>query len=314
MNLIVKIKRVINNLKKILILNSTIEHGNVLLHEEILNLKLLFGKYLASENKKQKKVNSLEEVEFCVFSQFGDDGIIQYLINKVKVPRQIFVELGIGDYKEANTRFLLVNNNWSGLVVDSSLENIQRLTKENIFWRHDLKAVPIFITRDNVNRIIKSQGLSGEIGLLHIDLDGNDYWIWKEITVIKPVIVIVEYNSVFGIKRPITIPYKEDFIRTRVHYSNLYWGASLLALCLLGKAKGYSFIGCNSAGNNAYFVRKDRLGSLNSLKPEEGYVQSKYRESRDKEGNLTYLSGEKRVKAITGMPIYNVGTNKIEKL
>lgn len=314
MNFISKIKLTINNLEKLLLLDSKIKRDFALLHEEISIQRLLLGKHLANENSKRRKINSLKEVEFQVFSQFGDDGIIQYLINKLKISREIFIELGVGDYKESNTRFLLMNNNWSGLVVDSSLENIQRLTKENIFWRYDLKALPIFITRKNVNKVIKTQGFNGEIGLLHIDLDGNDYWIWKEITVIKPVIVILEYNSVFGTKRPITIPYKENFRRTVAHYSNLYWGSSLPALCLLSKRKGYVFIGCNSAGNNAYFVRKDSLGRLKSLKPKEGYIESKYRESRDKESKLTYLSGKERLKAIKGLPIYNINTNKVEKL
>ncbi|MDP2673068.1 MAG: hypothetical protein Q8O84_04615 [Nanoarchaeota archaeon] len=314
MNFLSKIKRTTYKFSYLPLLQEKAEKNFAFLNEELTIQKMLLGKQLANEIKKIKKIKSLGEIEFRVFSQFGDDGIIQYLINKIKIQEKVFVEFGVGNYKESNTRFLLMNNNWSGFVADSSSKNIEELKKENIFWRHDLKAIPFFVTRDNVNSMIKSQGISGEIGLLHIDLDGVDYWIWKELTIVNPTIVILEYNSVFGIKRPVTIPYKKNFDRTKAHYSNLYWGSSLPALYLLSKEKGYSFVGCNSAGNNAYFVRKDKLGSLKSLKPEEGYVLSKYRESRNKNGSLTYLSGEDRLEAIKGMPVFNVLTKRMEKL
>jgi len=80
--------------------------------------------------------------------------------------------------------------------------------------------------------------------------------------VISPIVVILEFNSVFGIDRSITVPYKKDFIRTQAHFSNLYFGASLRALYELSASKVYSFIGCNSAGNNAYFVRNDKLNDI----------------------------------------------------
>ncbi len=154
-----------------------------------------------------------------------------------------------------------------------------------------------------------------EIGLLHIDLDGNDYWVWKAINVISPIIVILEYNSVLGIDRPITIPYRKDFVRRQAHYSNLYFGASLRALYQLSAEKGYAFIGCNSAGNNAYFVRKDKLNDIvRETSLENGYVVSKIRESTDKAGNLSCLAGNDRIAAIKGMSVYNIDTNQIEKL
>ena len=157
--------------------------------------------------------------------------------------------------------------------------------------------------------------LGKEVGILHIDLDGNDYWIWKEINTISPIVVVLEYNSVFGIDRAITIPYDKNFDRNNAHTSNLYYGASLRALYQLSINKGYSFIGSNSAGNNAYFVRNDKLTkSLPKTSLESGYVLSKFRESRDFEGQLNYLSGPDRLSAIKGLPVYNINTDQIEKL
>ena len=177
-----------------------------------------------------------------------------------------------------------------------------------------MAALTAFITSENINNLIEQQGFKDEVGLLHIDIDGNDYWVWKAITVISPVIVIVEYNSVFGRDNTWTTPYKTDFYRTDAHYSNLYFGSSLLSLCDLAKEKGYTFVGCNSNGNNAYFIRNDKIKELQPINSKDGYVLSQFRESRDKEGNLTYVNGDNRLKEIKGMEIFNTRTNKIETI
>ena len=125
----------------------------------------------------------------------------------------------------------------------------------------------------------------------------------------------MEYNSVFGIDRAITVPYEKNLHRTRSHYSNLYFGASLLALHRLSAERGYSFIGCNSAGNNAYFIRNDKLNDVvEETTLEKGFVVSKFRESRDESGRLTYATGEDRLELIRGMPVYNADTDQHEEL
>ena len=101
----------------------------------------------------------------------------------------------------------------------------------------------------------------------------------ESLEVSDPAIVIVEYNSVFGKDHAVTVPYDPVFNKTKAHYSNLYWGASLKALCLLAERKGYAFVGANSSGNNAYFVKKEKLGPVKPVRVEEGYVQSMLRES-----------------------------------
>ena len=276
---------------------------------------LMLGKLLSENVKYKKHISFLSEVEFKIFSQWGDDGIIQWLVNNLEFSNRTFIEFGVENYRESNTRFLMMNNNWSGLVMDGSESNVEQIINSEYFWKYTLSAKAVFIDIDNINSLLSSSGFDKEIGILHIDLDGNDYWIWKEINVISPIIVILEYNSIFGIDRAITIPYDKVFSRTNAHYSNLYWGASLRALHQLSANKGYSFIGCNSAGNNAYFVRKDKLNdSVRKVSLESGYMISKYRESRDLEGRLTYLTGLDRIEAIRGMPVYNVDTNQIEKL
>lgn len=276
---------------------------------------LMLGRLLSETVKHRKSISTLCDVEFKAFSQWGDDGIIQWLINNLEISNKTFVEFGVGNYRESNTRFLLMNDNWSGFVMDGSKVNIARIIYSDYYWRHALLAKAVFIDVDNINDLLSSSGLEREVGILHIDLDGNDYWIWREITAISPVVTILEYNSLFGVDRAITIPYSKSFFRGKGHYSNLYFGASLPALYKLSIDKGYAFIGCNSAGNNAYFVRKEKLNDIvREVSLEKGYILSKFRESRDKDGRLDYLTGQERVNAIKGLPVYNINTNQVEQL
>lgn len=251
-------------------------------------------------------VESLSEVEFKVFSQWGEDGIIQYLINRVAIESERFVEFGVENYLESNTRFLLTNNNWKGLVLDGSQSHIASIRRDTIYWKHDLTARQKFVTRENINDTLASCGFEGDIGLLSIDIDGNDYWIWDRLDVIEPQIVVCEYNSVFGAEAAITVPYDAEFVRTEAHFSNLYFGASLAALCQLAERKGYSFVGSNSVGTNAFFVRKDLANNLRAYSAAEGYVESKLRESRDPSGELSFVAGRERLRLIADLLVHDV--------
>lgn len=275
--------------------------------------QLMIGALHARKIIEIDSISSIQEIEFKVFSQWGDDGIIQWLIHKIGITQKTFVEFGVENYKESNTRFLLINNNWRGLIMDGSLANINYVKSQDYYWKHDLEVKSHFITRENINDIISSSAFTGEIGLLHIDLDGNDYWIWESITVVDPIVVIVEYNSVFGDQRPISVPYDKLFIRTEKHYSSLYFGASLTAFCHLAEKKGYTLVGSNSAGNNAYFVKdKHMKPGIPTPTPAEAYTLSNFRESRDRKGNPTFTSGQKREKLIKELPVWNVVSNTSE--
>jgi len=274
---------------------------------QLEDMKLLCAAPLVNRLRDDFVYDNIQEAEFKVFSQFGDDGIIQYLVNRVEIPagRRRFIEFGVENYRESNTRFLLLNNNWSGLILDGSADNINSIKNDQIYWKHELTAVHSFIDRDNINELIAANGFAGEVGILSIDIDGNDYWIWETIDVVKPAIVIVEYNSVFGATRAVAVPYDPLFNCTKAHYSNLFWGSSLKALCQLGKRKGYAFVGADSHGNNAYFVAQDKLGKLKELTAADGYVASRFRESRDEVGQLTYVSGRQRLELIKHLEVFD---------
>ena len=282
------------------------------------DLKILAAQSLLAQRAPGRVFARLRDAEFKVFSQFGDDGIIQYLIARLALgPEwQRFVEFGVEEYSEANTRFLLLHDNWSGLVMDGSADSMAALRRTSLCWRHELTAVSAFITRENINGLLAEHGFLGRLGLLSIDIDGNDYWVWEAIEGVDAAIVIIEYNSVFGGRHAVSVPYDPAFQRLQAHSSALYWGASLGALAYASERKGYILAGCNSAGNNAYFIRRDlaAIAGLTALSVEEAYVASKFRESRDPAGALTFLTGPARAHAIAGQTVVEVTTGRSVRL
>jgi hypothetical protein len=298
-----KIKRIPNILKSVALLHAEVAQ----LQESIYYIQQSLGR-IEGRQCNPGSIKNLKDSEFKVSSQWGEDGIIQYLLNNVRVERNIFVEFGVQDYRESNTRFLLANNNWSGMVIDGSEEYIKFIKNDPLYWRYNLKAVNAFITSDNINGLLADNGITGEIGLLSVDIDGNDYWVWKAINVVNPAIVVAEYNSRFGPSKALSTPYAPGFVRSEAHYSMIYYGTSLKALCLLAEQKGYDLVGCNSAGNNAFFVRKDlRPDHLLALTSEKAYVAGKFRESRAQDGQLLFLSPEEEAKILDSLPLVEVG-------
>ena len=251
----------------------------------------------------------IREAEFHVYSQFGEDGIIQYLLGKVGDVEPRFVEFGVEDYRQANTRFLLEKDGWSGLILDAGTAHERFAGHPRYRWRHPVQTVTAFITKENINHLIAEGGVTGPIGLLSVDIDGNDYWVWEAIDVVVPAIVVVEYNSVFGPDAAITVPYDPAFFRGDAHTSRLYFGASLPALCHLAERKGYVCVGSNSAGNNAFFVRRELAGSLRALSATEAYVRSRFREGFGAGGAYDFRDPHTDgLRAIGDLPVIDVRT------
>ena len=275
------------------------------------DLAILTARPLVWQVRARGPYERLADAEFKVFSQFGDDGIIQYLIHSTGAAdeAQRFVEFGSSNYVESNTRFLLLNDNWSGLAMDGSASNVGAIRSASWFWKHELEAVQAFVTRENIDELLQRHAPRGELGLLSIDVDGNDYWIWDAIESVDPRVVVVEYNSLFGPTAAVTIPYEPAFDRTAAHSSNLYWGASLSALDRVAQRKGYALVGCNSAGNNAYFVRRDVL-RVPASTPGRAFVRSRIRESRGESGELTHVAGAERFELIRSLSVVDVDSGE----
>ena len=230
-----------------------------------------------------------------IYSQNDEDGIILYIFKHIGIKTKKFIEIGVENGTECNTTNLLKNFNWKGIQIEGSkkLYNDAKIQLKKILEKkkNNLKLLNIFVTKKNINQILK-KNCGKEIDLLSVDVDGNDFWIWKAINCVKPRLVIIEYNSFFGSNISATIKYNSKFSWN--HRNNKsYYGASLKALEKLGKQKKYILVGVDKNGVNAFFVRNDlaKYINLKSKKTEEIFLDNK-REIRNKE---QYINESKKL-------------------
>ncbi len=280
--------------------------------------KIIFciGKVQISLNRNgYDEVTDLTETEVKIFSQNGEDGIIDYLTHKLKIDNKNFVEIGVGNYRESNTRFLYNRYHPKGLIIDC-IENMKSKVKTHVnFWKGDLRVCNQKIDSENILDLLNSS-CNYEIDLFSIDIDSIDYWIIKKLKNNISKIFVAEYNPVFGAELEVTVPNISGFERSKYHYSYLCYGMSLKALINLMDQKGYYFIGANLQKINAFFIlkefKKEDFFKNIKIKNLENYTSSNIRDSRDKNNNLNYLSGDKKFKEIEECEVINVKDNKRE--
>ena len=200
-----------------------------------------------------------------VMSQNGEDGLLLELFRRIGVERRRFVEIGCG-VNGGNSGFLAQELGWSGLMVDGNPGAVSKV--ELKFASEDIKAECHLVSPETINEIIETAGLAGEIDLLSIDIDGNDFWVWDATTVTNPRVVIIEYNYLLGRTAAVTIPYKPEF-RLKEAPTRAYRGASLEAMVRLGRRKGYRLV--SSERINAVFLRDDIDSDLPTLETREAY-------------------------------------------
>lgn len=267
------------------------------------------GLAIANINSNKKKIHSLKDIEFSSFSQNGEDGILDWLISTIKLNERLkFIEFGCGDFMECNTRFLLKKRNWKGLLVDSEKNNTDTILNDSMFWRYDVRVINKKLDKNNINQILIDNNHIKEIGVLSLDIDGNDYWVINELK-FRPAIIVCEYNGIFGDKYQLTVPYDKDFMRTRKHYSNLYFGASILALIENLKKKNYFFVGSDSSGINAFFVEKKYFKNISNKIENILIYAPAHRESRDANNKLTYTDWPNQIELIKETEVYDIKKN-----
>jgi hypothetical protein len=288
----------INKLKK----NSTSRIFIVLSNLLILNSRKFYNQF-----------SFLEDAELKIFSQNGEDGIIDFIIKKLNLRKPNFVEIGVGDYSEANTRFLYETYYSQGLIIDS-VKNFKKKIAPNInIWRGNLKILEKKVSSKNINNILSNYA-KFKIDIFSIDIDGIDYWIINEIKPKISKIFILEYNYIFGSKLEVTVPNIKNFNRTQSHYSNLYYGASLKAYIKLMNKKGYYFLGVNRMRNNAFFINEDypKIKFFNNIKNLNlsHCTNANFNESRNSKGQLNYLDHEDKIRNIKNCKLVNLIDNK----
>jgi len=204
-----------------------------------------------------------QDVEFRAFSQNGEDGILLYIFSLIGMGQRRCVEICAGDGIECNTANLIVNHGWTGLMFDGNAQLIER--GRAFYSRHgDTASLPprlvnAWITRENINDLIGEHGFEGPVDLLSVDIDGNDYWIWEAIEIIRPRVVIAEIQCIWGADRAVSVPYSPEFKTQFVGGFGVYCGASLPAFVKLAGRKGYRLAGVQRLGFNALFI-EDGVG------------------------------------------------------
>jgi hypothetical protein len=209
-------------------------------------------------------LSDLEAHERQVFSQRGEDGVIEHIFECIGTTNSYFVEFGAkAADMGSNTANLRINHGWNGLVMDADPRNASELVKTE------------FVTAENLDTLMDRHGVPEVFDLLSIDIDGNDYWVWKGLRRHQPRVVVIEYNIFFDIHDSRTIPYRPDHIWDR---ESIYHGASLAALYKLGREKDYSLLYCESWNPNAFFVLNSELPQDYIDRPLEALARWRYPE------------------------------------
>jgi hypothetical protein len=219
-----------------------------------INQRLLFVLYQYGMSQGHRF--NLSDTGFRNFSQFEEDGILLYIFAAIGAERKVFVDIGAGDGINSNCANLAVNFGWRGLFIEGNPANIERGRK---YYTSNLdtsfyppKFVHKLVQRENINEIIRDSGFSGEIDLVSIDIDGNDYWIWDALTVVEPRVVIIETQIEFGMNS-IVVPYDKNY--SYPGKDDIYHGASPVAMEKLARKKGYRLIGANNYGFNTIYLK-----------------------------------------------------------
>lgn len=205
----------------------------------------------------RRDARRLARHEATVYSQFGEDGIIAEIFRRIGPTNRYFVEFGSGDGRENNTVLLLLGG-WSGLWMDAQAEAIRtagekfraQIEESRLGVRH------VFVNAENIEELLAAARVPASPDLLSIDIDRNDYWVWKAIRSYQPRAVVIEYNAVF----PPGISWVVNYEAQSLWDGTSHFGASLTALERLGRQKGYALVGSNLLGSNAFFVREDLAG------------------------------------------------------
>lgn len=209
---------------------------------------------------------------FKVFSQFEEDGKLLYLFSVIGMGTKRFVDIGSDDGINSNCANFAVNFGWTGLFIDADEKALavgeKFYSKYPSPWSYRPTFIHSVITPENINETITKQNFSGDIELLSIDIDSNDYWIWKALTVIAPKVVIIESQVAFG-HQHLVVPYQASSAKNP--HKDLYYGASTSALVQLGKEKNYRLVGANDYGNNLFFVKN---GVADSKFPEIDFADT----------------------------------------
>jgi len=193
--------------------------------------------------------------EFSGFSQNGEDGILDVLRRQLRSSNRYFIEIGAADGIDNNTAWLVVAEKYNGLMIEGNPRLAERAMRTIVGYSIGTECHSMFVTRENA-KYLKPMALHHDPDVFSLDVDGNDYYIAQAILGegLRPKIFVVEYNSVYGPEKSMTIRYQEDFVFTEAHPTQLYYGVSIAGWRKFFQAIGYRFVTVDRNGVNAFFV------------------------------------------------------------
>lgn len=223
-----------------------------------IEINLAFSKGGLGANSRALDSKIPDSWEFSAFSNNGEDGIVDYLIQKIKHRNHSFVEIGSSNGIANNTAYLALVKRYRGLMIEGSSFSSRVSRGVYRYFNRSVTSLNEFVSLANIDGIV-GRFPSTEPDVFSIDIDGMDYHIMKKVFELKvrPSVVVVEYNANYGPERPITLPYMESFDYSVAHPSRLYYGVAITAWRNLFEKYGYQFITVDSSGVNAFFVKKD---------------------------------------------------------
>lgn len=287
-----------------------------LIQSEIYAFRRQLGYLLHHSQASEGEKTSLEKYGFSVWSQTDEDGILSFLVSRLNFAKPKCLEIGAGNFIESNFRFLAEILNASVFAVDAREDLTSEVRKQTLAWLAPVVPHQAWVTPRNISEIMAIAAKEiGDIDILSIDLDGNDYWVLEAANLENIKLVMVETNSLFGGLVPVSVPRDDQFSRFTAHHSGLYWGASLQAFVHLLEPRGFRLVGRNSKGFNAFFVKKDIVAGdplLTRLSENVNKTSQTWgvREGRDSNGELTFEDPTKLIRESPSLPLIDVTTGK----
>ena len=279
---------------------------------------MIGNSHILNARRNYESIENLSDLDYQIFSQNGEDGILDYLLYQLEIQKPKFLEIGVGDYSECNTRFIFERCSSKGTIIDS-LNNLEEKVKKNVLlWKGELNIINKNINSENILKILNEYDTLKQLDLFSLDIDGIDYWILEKMPQNFSKIAILEYNPLFGAELEITVPNIDNFNRTQYHYSNLCFGMSIKAAIEIMEKKNFYFVGTNLFKNNAFFVSKSYPKNeffQNLIIEDPTYsANATFRESRDIKGNLNYLSGKKKIQEISECEVVELVDSDYKKI
>lgn len=203
-----------------------------------------------------KDCKRFEDIEFSVFSQNGEDGIINYLTTLLIMPTYNFLEIGSGNSIENNSSFLSFIKKYNGIAVEGNQKLSARAQYSFQSLNLGVQYQHLFVTPENVVDLIDDNNRNCDF--FSLDIDGVDYYIAKSLFEhgFRPKIVCVEYNAVFGPNDECTVEYTTNFDYRKEEYMQLYYGVSYSAWLRFFEQYDYEFVTCDRNGVNMFFIDK----------------------------------------------------------